>query len=394
MATRRKRNLFTVHNKAKIVRGGADYFQGIETIADNAVHCIHIQTYIFDHDETGKSVGEALIRAVKRGVQVYVLVDGYASQKLSPQFIAWLKAGGVHFDFFEPLFKSSYFYIGRRLHHKIVVADAAVCMVAGINVSNRYNDINKARAWLDWAVCAEGEVARQLNDICVKVWNGSPFRKKCVSIAPSYPFPLPDEKCLMRVRRNDWLFSKTEITKSYRQLFQTARTHITVMTSYFWPPRKLLRRMGAASRRGVKVRLILTQEADVPLSKYAERYLYSWLFRHNIEVYEYERNILHGKIAVCDDTWLTAGSYNVNNISAYASIELNLDIRDETIVKQVNDKLQQIIDTDCTRITEADFAITSNIFKRLLYYLSFMLVHLIFFMFTFYFIQQREENVK
>ena len=150
--------------------------------------------------------------------------------------------------------------------------------------------------------------------------------------------------------------------------------------------------MAAATRRGVKIQLILTAKADVPFAKYSERYLYAWLFRNNIEIYEYEKNILHGKLAMRDNEWITAGSYNVNNISAFASVELNLDIKNGTIAKEMNDKLAAIINGDCRQITQAEFATTNNILKRFYYYLSYRLIHIVFYLFTFYFTQRREKN--
>jgi cardiolipin synthase A/B len=382
---------YTSHNKVHIVRGGVDYFKTIEEMADGAKDSLHLQTYIFDEDETGKLVAAALIRAAQRKVSVYVLLDGYASQNLSEAFTDKLKHAGVHFGFFEPLLKSRYFYFGRRMHHKIVVADSRVCMVAGINVGDRYNDVREIKPWLDWAVCAEGEAAGQINEVCIKVWNGSVLRKKCIAVDHT-PHPFPADICLVRVRRNDWVHKKTEITKSYRELFQEANRSVTLMTSYFWPPQKLLRRMGAAARRGVKIRIILTAKADVPFAKYAERHLYSWLLRRNIEVYEYHASILHGKIAVCDDEVVTIGSYNVNNISAFASMELNLDIKNVRIAADLTDRLNGIISGESKQITNEDVSSVRNIVKRFFYYLSFRLIHIVFFLFTFYFRQRSEHD--
>ena len=82
---------YTLHNKVRIVRGGADYFDCLEEIADSAQHTLHLQTYIYDEDETGQKVAEALIRATKRGIAVYILLDGYASQHLSDEFIERLQ---------------------------------------------------------------------------------------------------------------------------------------------------------------------------------------------------------------------------------------------------------------------------------------------------------------
>lgn len=383
---------YTTHNKVKIVRGGADYFRCIEEIADKAKYSLHLQTYIFDEDETGTMVADALIRAAKRKVHVYMLLDGYASQHLSPGFIKRLKEAGIHFSFFEPLLKSRYFYLGRRLHHKIIVADSSLCMVSGINISDRYNDIGASTAWLDWAVFAAGEVAAEINSVCIKTWNRSVFRKKCVATKNPYPVSLPDHTCLVRVRVNDWVYKKTQISESYRELFVQARTHVTMMTSYFWPPQRLLNRMAVASKNGVKIKLILTAKADVPFSKYSEKYLYRWLFRHNIEVYEYQKNILHGKVAVCDNEFVTAGSYNVNNISAFASVELNLDVKDTTIATTVNNNFQEIIENDCIQIDKNNFWVSKSLVRRFQFYFSYHLIHLIFFLFTFYFIQRREQG--
>src|SRR5580693_299693 len=102
MPRKRKSNQYTSHNIVRVVKGGSDYFDSIEEIADNAIYSLHLQTYIFDEDETGNKVAAALIRAAQRNVYVYLLVDGYASQQLSTQFISRLKEAGVHFGFFEP----------------------------------------------------------------------------------------------------------------------------------------------------------------------------------------------------------------------------------------------------------------------------------------------------
>ena len=59
-------NTITTHNRVSVIRGGADYFRNINTIADSAVYTLHLQTYIFDADETGQRVADALIRAARR----------------------------------------------------------------------------------------------------------------------------------------------------------------------------------------------------------------------------------------------------------------------------------------------------------------------------------------
>lgn len=320
-----RKKAYTRYNEVAIIRGGADYFARIEQIAASAKYSLHLQTYIFDDNETGRRVANALMSAARRGVLVYLMVDGYASQGLGKEFIAQLRNAGVHFRFFSALFRGNNYYFGRRMHHKLVVADGHTCLVGGLNISDRYNDMPGAPAWLDWALHVTGEVAADVDKVCIRMWNRSVFSRKCKAVANPI-FPLPTTECLVRIRRNDWVNNKIEITRSYAHMFAECTREAIVMTSYFWPPEKLLRRMEAAVKRGVAVKLILTGSADVPLAKYAERYLYRRLFRNHIRVFEYTANVLHGKTAVMDGTWFTLGSYNLNNISQFASIELNLDV--------------------------------------------------------------------
>lgn len=386
-----RNSAYTLHNDVSILRGGADYFRAIEEIAGKATYSLHLQTYIYDGDETGQRVAEALIAAASRGVMVYVLVDAYASQHISKELVARMREAGVNFRFFEPMLKSKSFYFGRRMHHKIVVADARWCLVGGLNISNRYNDMNGVPAWLDWALRVEGDVSAQLDKVCRRMWDRNVLRKKCKAIDPPAFEPVK-AKHRVRIRRNDWVYNKTEITAGYRAMFSAAAEDITIMTSYFWPPTGLLRRMEVAARRGVHIRLVLTGTADVPFAKYTERYLYSRLFRSRVDIFEYSKNVLHGKTAMRDGAWMTLGSYNLNSISAFASVELNLDVEDNSIATEMTANIDRIIEEDCVKVVADDYRIVNSPLKMFYYYISFRTVQLLFFLFTFYFSQKKKRG--
>src|SRR6478752_5839408 len=115
---------YTTFNEVEILRGGMPYFSKLLELINQAERSIHLQVYIFDEDATGNQVAEALMNASARGVKVFLLIDGYASKSLSENFRNRLKAGGVYFRWFEPIFKGNDFYFGRRLHHKILVVDS------------------------------------------------------------------------------------------------------------------------------------------------------------------------------------------------------------------------------------------------------------------------------
>ncbi len=377
----------TTLNRVKLVRGGKPYFDCLLDIIESARQSIHLQTYIYDDDETGELIASALKAAVKRNVQVYLLADGYASKAMSRSFINGLTEGGIHFRFFDPIFKSRYLYFGRRLHHKVVVVDGSYALVGGINITNRYNDRPGKPAWLDFALYTEGEAARQLCLLCWKSWNNfylDKGRTPCDQMETHFTFQ-PHETCNVSLQRNDWVRRKNEISTTYVNMIRNATSHIVFLCSYFLPGSVISKQLSYATKRGVNIKVITAGISDVRMAKYAERHMYDWLLKNNIELYEYQPGILHGKIAVCDSQWLTIGSYNINNISAYASIELNMNVYNPAFSKGVEKTLQQIIDTDCIRITKEWQSRTKNPLTQLIQWLSHELVRFTLFLFTFYF---------
>jgi cardiolipin synthase len=376
------------NNKVKLVRGGADYFRALFQIIDSAQRSVHLQIYIYEEDETGQQVASALMAAAQRGVHVYLLADGYASKELSVGFIKQLQSAGVHFRFFEPLLKSEHFYFGRRMHHKVLVADGYYGLVGGINISNRYNDFDGNPAWLDWALYVEGPVARELFKVCIDVW----ARPGQIGLKRSMRSELPDlpvtGESAVRIRRNDWVKRKHQISRSYIEMLKKANSNIIIMSSYFLPGRIIRHHLSKAAKRNIDIKVMVAGKSDVKLAKHAERYMYRWLLKRNIKLYEYHKSVLHGKLATRDGKWVTIGSYNVNDISAYASVELNIDVNDAGFATNVQSQLEAIIANDCVQITEEEFLKKYNLFQRIIQYFSYWLVRIIFYVFTFYFKQR------
>ena len=373
------------------MRGGHEYFALVDKLIRNAKQSIHLQTYIFEDDKTGQDVANALIDAAKRDVVIYLLVDGYASQGLSTVFIDNLVSAGVHFRYFEPMFKSRNFYFGRRVHSKVLVTDATEGLVGGVNITDRYKDMPGEPAWLDFALYVNGPAALEAYRLCISTWRGK--KKRSVSSIQH-----PEEKkfhfkegegSLVRLRRNDWVNNRLQISNSYLEMFRTAKSTITILSSYALPGIIFRKNLLKALKRGVKVRMIVSGVSDVLFVRQAEKYWYDWLFRNNIEVYEYTKNVLHGKLAICDGEWMTIGSYNVNDLSAYVSIELNFDVKDPGFVGKAEKMMQKLIDDDCLRISSENFALSTNVWKRLGRWCAYNIIRLSLGIFTFYYRRQQ-----
>lgn len=378
---------YSSNNKAQLIRGGKPYFDALLQLIESAKETFHLQTYIYDDDETGIMIADALKAAVQRKVKVYLLLDGYASRGISRAFIREIRDSGIFFRFFNPLFKSSYFYFGRRLHHKIAVADAEHALVGGVNITNRYNDMEDQQAWLDFAIKLHGEAAKELCILCWKTWYNFPEKMdttSCELKQTNYNIATEDQS-QVAIRRNDWVRRKNEISATYVNMMRTASSHITILCSYFLPGRVIRRQLSYAAKRGIRIKVVTAGVSDVKVAKYAERFLYNWLLRRNIELYEYQPNVLHGKIAVCDGEWFTIGSYNINDISAYASVELNVNVHNPALATETEQILNKIIQEDCTPITQEYLQRSKNSIKQFMYWCSYEITRGLLFLFTFYF---------
>jgi cardiolipin synthase A/B len=356
-------------------RGGPDFFQSVVDCIDSAEKTIHFQVYIIIPDSAGKPVFKALIRAAERGVKVYLVVDDFGSDKIEEEEEKLLVDAGIHFKRFEPLLASKRFYVGRRMHHKVLVIDQKKAMVCGLNIADRYRGNKKIPAWLDYGVFVEGPVCKLLDKACYNILerNFNPPRPK-LRLRKSRVKTLDPSKVWVRMRKNDWLRNKREITTSYNKAARLATKSITIVGGYFLPGRKFRRILGEASKRKVDVKIILTKYSDVQIVKYAGEYLYGWMLRNNIRIFEYKKSMVHGKVAVVDDMWATVGSYNQNHLSAYLSIELNLDIVNSDFAKDLNAHLHQVIDQECTEITTNDYYKGASVFVKFRRWYSYQLV--------------------
>lgn len=364
-------NKYVPARKVNIVFSGKNFFDTLEKLIDSAGQTIQFQTYIYAEDDSGKRIADALIRAAERKVQVYLLADGFGSASLSSRFIQRFENAGVNFRFFSPWLSSESMYLGRRLHHKIVVVDKTRALVGGINIADKYHGTKDEPPWLDYAVLIEGEVCSFLHKLCQNIYQKKLFRKspKFISRDATGPY-------LVRFRRNDWIWKKNEIHNSYRRALAGASESVTIIGSYFLPGFLFRRMLKRASRRGVKINIILTGKSDVKFIRNAERYLYGFLLRNGMRIFEWPNSMMHGKVALVDDDWATIGSFNINQLSLYRSIELNVDIRSKDFVSRFKHHLEEVIYRECIEVTQEDFY-KAGLIRQLFYFLSFQYVRLI-----------------
>jgi cardiolipin synthase A/B len=364
-------------DEIKLVYSGSHFFDVLERMIDECKEILHFQTYIFEIDETGTRVLNAMKRASQRKVQVYLLVDAYGSIPFPKEVADELIGFGINFRLYSPLLTSESMYVGRRLHHKVVVADKYSGLIGGINIADKYNTMVDAEAWLDYAVLCKGEICEYLHLLCHQFFN-----KKRMNVVNNWESKHNGDKnsdntLKIRFRRNDWLQRQNEIHKSYVESLKSAEHSVFIVASYFLPGKQFRKLLKEATLRGVEIKIIMAGRSDISTLRLAENYLYDFYLRYNIKLYEWNNSVMHGKAMIVDDKWATIGSYNLNFLSHYISIELNADILDPTFIRKFSAHLNDIIGTCCDNVEMNVQKKTRGIFRQFRMWLAYNFFRLI-----------------
>jgi len=339
----------------ELLRSGENFFAACEKLIDEAKEYIHFQTYIVDDDATGKRIVNALIRASNRGVRIYFLLDAYGGSSFSKELIRKVETAGILFRLFSPGLITRGFQLSLRLHHKVIVVDGETSIIGGMNIADRYHGKPDLKEWLDFAILIKGPECAHVLNICKRLWNKK-FISKNERSRETMHYPMIYEQNIkVKVLQNNWSRNKIEILKSYRSALKHAQDRMIIFASYFLPGRNERRLLRSASRRGVDIKIVLSAESDEPVLTRATNFLYDFILRNNITIYEYLPSNLHSKVATVDGKWCTIGSYNMNHLSDYGSVEMNADILDNVFTEKFESLLQEIIEKDCRQVTFEEY---------------------------------------
>ncbi len=350
-------------NDIRLLENGEEFFPRVFACIADAKREVVLETFILFEDKVGLQLHAELLAAARRGVQVDVTIDGFGSPDLSPPFISSLCEAGVRLHVFEPgkrLFGKRVNLL-RRLHRKIVVVDAEVAFVGGINYSADHLGDFGPEAKQDFSIEIHGPLVAEIHRFThtalatgmrhqrQRQWWRS--RKQLRTTPQDLP-PAGSAECIFVTRDNgDHL---NDIERHYRIAIRAARQRVIIANAYFFPGYRLIKELRKAARRGVEINLILQGMPDMQIVKTAASMLYHHLIKGGVKVYEYNDRPLHGKVAVADDEWATVGSSNLDPLSLSLNLEANVVIRDRGFNQQLTGRLEGLMRNSCTLIQQQD----------------------------------------
>lgn len=365
-------------NHIKLLRNGAEYFPALlEAIAQSQSE-IHLQTYIFEADAVGLAVADALKHAASRGVKVNLLLDGFGSKALPKSLVQDLDGAGIQVMFYRP--KISPWSLKknrlRRLHRKVAIIDQSIGFLGGINIIDDYNVPDQAPPRVDYAVKIEGPLVTALCRLTHSLWRklSKLHLKKIATMHSCDQQPAMPEGMKASLVIRDNVLHRRDIENAYLNAIRQAQSDITIANAYFLPNKTFRDALIEASRRGVKVNLLLQGRVEY-FYMFATRALYRLFLMHNINVYEYRKSFMHSKVAVIDQHWATVGSSNLDPFSLLLAHEANIVVNDTRFATDIWQDLQLAIGAGSVQITSTVLD-QSHLGTRILSWMAYGIVRL------------------
>jgi len=304
----------------RLLKNGNEAFPAMFGAIDRAVSSLAIEMYIIADDRTGQEFRARLVAAAGRGVQVQVLFDAVGSWNLPDDFWGVLEQAGGAVRRFHPIMQGLFPF---RNHRKLLLVDDRIAYIGGMNIADAYfRGTATEPPWRDNMLEISGMDVARLRGSFARMWSQTHS---------------PLQRFMSRLRRGQgtlgmgggalrFLESGPEdlwrpVRKAYLQVIRSAVDSVDLAMGYFYPHGDLLRALKRAVRRGVRVRLLFPQRADVPIARWAARGLYGRLLRAGIEVWEYVPAMMHAKLVIAD-RMVIAGSANMDVRSGRINYEL------------------------------------------------------------------------
>lgn len=323
--------------------GEAAYPAMLETIA-SAQKTVYLTTYIFDTGKIGKQFILALAKAVQRGVDVRVIIDGFGELYSLNRAGAKLEEYGVSITRFLPpkLFPPSV-HINLRNHRKILIADGQTGYTGGMNIGDRYlveNPKKRARI-IDIHFRFTGPIVMQLEQTFLEDW--AFCTGKQTEPTPSLPVKNGDAFC--RAITDGPNEDINKLSTILIGAISTARERILIMTPYFLPSLEMISALQTAALRGIDVSIILPSKNNLPVIKWASSKMLRELLYWGVKVYYQPPPFVHSKLFVLDDQYAQIGSANIDPRSLRLNFEITVEIYDrkvaETLSAHIDEKIQK-----------------------------------------------------
>ena len=354
-------------NKFELIESGEARLEAILELIGGARKRLRLLFYMFNNDDCGRRVIDAVVEACKRGVKVEMLLDGFGCADPDLEFFEGVSDAGGSFCMFHARYGRRYLV---RNHQKLAIADDDKAIIGGSNIHDSYLKDEGPKHWRDLWLTIDGPAVKHACGYFDDIYRWTTAKgSKLWSLRQLIADHNQTEGAVQWKFNGPFSRRQTWTSAFNKELESVER--LDLIAAYFSPHRSMLRRLMRVAQRG-KVRIITASKSDNRATVAAARHTYRRLLRRGVEMYEYQPARLHTKLAITDNS-VHIGSSNFDFRSLYLNLEIMLRIEDSDFVKAMRGYFEREM-TDSEQITPELHRERSNMFSRMRWQVSHWLV--------------------
>ncbi|OGQ10061.1 MAG: hypothetical protein A2138_21695 [Deltaproteobacteria bacterium RBG_16_71_12] len=322
-------------NRITPLDNGDETYPALQRAIDQAARSVALCSYIFDADEVGRALADALARAAARGVAVRVLVDDVGQRYSFPSILRVLHKGGVRAQAFLPTLSPLRApLVNLRNHRKVCVVDGRVAFTGGLNIRDQHVLARAQRdATADLHFQVAGPIVAELFGAFADDWR---FATGEALVGPAWSLHLePAAATYARVLVDGPDRPHCPIRWTLLAALAVARRSVRIATPYFVPDQGLITALGAASLRGVEVDVVLPERGNIRIAQWAQTAMLWQTLEHGCRVHLHPAPFDHSKLMVVDDAWSLIGSTNWDARSLRLNFELDVECYDRALAAEL-----------------------------------------------------------
>lgn len=331
----------TQGNQVTAYQNGVEIFPAMLDAIQSAQTSITFETYIYRSGRIGEQFAESLSERARAGVAVNVIIDWVGSIKMEQALLDQMESAGVQLHRYRPLHWYNIQRLNNRTHRKLLVVDGKTGFTGGVGIADIWQgEASDPDHWRDSHFRIDGLAVAHLQAAFNDNW------MKITGQVLNGPLYFPPLQTVGEMKAHMFIASPAGGSESmhlmYLMAIAAAEQSIDLAASYFIPDELIIKALQAARERGVRIRILVPgQHFDSEAVRLRSKADWSPLLEAGVEIYEYQPTMLHTKLLVIDNEFVSVGSTNFDIRSFRLNDEASLNIYNTDFARQMTAVYEQ-----------------------------------------------------
>ncbi|MGL4997920.1 MAG: cardiolipin synthase [Cetobacterium sp.] len=345
----------THNNSFVFYRKNESFFSSLTLAIKESKKNIYMEYYVFDDDEVGGPIYDAILEKAKESIEIKIIIDGAGTRGVSRKRLKELRNAGVMIEIFFPSYfpfiKIGNLRANYRNHRKISLIDNEVLFSGGLNIGKDYLGKGKLGNWQDIGFSIKGEAIVDYLHEFERSWK---FLKKDTTDLFENPALIKKDYQItpIQVVSSGPNYEFHTIKDTILNLIIKAEKSIMIETPYFIPDEPVMEALKGALVSGIKIKIVIPNIGDHAFVYWANQYFYGELLELGAEIYKYKNGFIHSKLMIVDREIAFLGTANFDYRSMYQNFEINLLILGINIIELENRIKSDIQNSEMVKIED------------------------------------------